>query len=245
MVVIREELKAGNAQQSTRQRIELALGVMLRLMRQFLGAGWQPRRVCFEHSGAARPECAPAAVRPWRRVRLRLQLHRLREGRSRCAQPVGRSGDGALRAAVAGRVGPAAERRTMLEDVRRTILLLLPSGRCTIEQVAEHLGVVCRTLQRRLADRGAELFVDGERHPQGTRHATCHRERSSVDRGGDAARLFRAERILALVPRAIRLQRQGEPGRARQPCTVRQRASLPRLCVQTRRARSAPIRSLS
>jgi hypothetical protein len=49
VVVIREDLSAGRAQQSTRQRIELALGVMLRLMREFLGEGWRPRRVCFAH----------------------------------------------------------------------------------------------------------------------------------------------------------------------------------------------------
>src|SRR2546423_4832521 len=49
VVVLREEVKPGNAQQPTRQRIELALGVTLRLMRQFLGAGWQPRRTCFAH----------------------------------------------------------------------------------------------------------------------------------------------------------------------------------------------------
>src|SRR5205085_12222560 len=49
VVILREEVKPGNPQQPTRQRIELALGVMLRLMRQFLGAGWQPRRVCFKH----------------------------------------------------------------------------------------------------------------------------------------------------------------------------------------------------
>jgi AraC-like DNA-binding protein len=30
----------------------------------------------------------------------------------------------------------------------------LPSGRCSIEQVADHLGVVCRTVQRRLAEEG-------------------------------------------------------------------------------------------
>src|SRR6185369_2052693 len=39
-------------------------------------------------------------------------------------------------------------------DVRRTTLLLLPSGRCTIEQVAEHLGVASRTLQRGLGEQG-------------------------------------------------------------------------------------------
>ena len=60
----------------------------------------------------------------------------------------------------------------MLEDVRRTILLLLPSGRCTIEQVAEHLGVVCRTVQRRLAEQGQSFssMVNEIRKELATRH---------------------------------------------------------------------------
>ena len=172
VVVIREEVKAGNPQQSTRQRIELALGVMLRLdapvPRGRLAAATRVLRA----PGAARPQCASALVWPLRRVRLRLQLHRLREDRSRCAQPVRRSGDGALRAAVAGRVGQAAAGPTMLEDVRRTILLLLPSGRCTIEQVAEHLGVACRTVQRGLAEQGQSFssMVNEIRKELATRH---------------------------------------------------------------------------
>jgi AraC-like DNA-binding protein len=36
------------------------------------------------------------------------------------------------------------------DKVRRTITLLLPSGRATVEQVAAHLGVSARSLQRRL-----------------------------------------------------------------------------------------------
>ena len=60
----------------------------------------------------------------------------------------------------------------MLEDVRRTILLLLPSGRCGIEQVAEHLGVVCRTVQRRLAEQGQSFssIVNDIRKELSTRH---------------------------------------------------------------------------
>ncbi len=46
------------------------------------------------------------------------------------------------------------QRATILEDVRRTTLLLLPSGHCSIELVAEHLGVACRTVQRGLAEKG-------------------------------------------------------------------------------------------
>jgi len=40
-----------------------------------------------------------------------------------------------------------------------------------------------------------------QRHPQRTRHASWHRTRSFVDRGGGATRFFRSERILALVSR--------------------------------------------
>ena len=55
-------------------------------------------------------------------------------------------------------------------------MLLLPSGRCTIEQVAKHLGLVCRTVQRRLAEEGTsfsdlinQLRVDlAERHVAGS-----------------------------------------------------------------------------
>ena len=49
LVIIREAVMAGSAHQPTRQRVELALGVMVRLIRQLLKADWQPRRVCFEH----------------------------------------------------------------------------------------------------------------------------------------------------------------------------------------------------
>lgn len=152
VVVLREELKAGNAHQPTRQRIELALGVMLRLMRQFLGAGWKPRRVCFVHP-------APRDVSVHHRlfgpcvefdadfnciVCAKTDL----DARNPSADPaMARYAQQLLDASA------KPQRATMLEDVRLTILLLLPSGRCTIEQVAEHLGVACRTVQRGLAER--------------------------------------------------------------------------------------------
>jgi AraC-like DNA-binding protein len=153
VVVLREAVKPGNPQQPTRQRIELALGVMLRLMRQFLGANWQPRRVCFEHP-------APRDVS----VHHRLFGYRVEfdadfncivcakadlDARNPSADPaMARYAQQLLDASA------TPQKPTMVEDVRRTTLLLLPSGRCTIEQVADHLGVACRTVQRGLADRG-------------------------------------------------------------------------------------------
>ena len=163
---------AGNPQQSTRQRIEMALGVMLRLMRQFLGAGWQPRRVCFEHPA---PRDLGAHQRLFGRcvefgcdfnciVCAKADL----DARNPSADPaMARYAQQLLDASANPQQG-----KTMLEDVRRTILLLLPSGRCTIEQVAEYLGVVCRTIQRRLAERGQSFssLVNDIRKELATRH---------------------------------------------------------------------------
>ncbi|CAG9170978.1 HTH-type transcriptional regulator VirS [Cupriavidus laharis] len=152
-VIIREALIAGNAHQPTRQRVELALGVMVRLIRQLLRPDWQPQRVCFEHSAPRDLGthhrffgryvefdcdfngiiCAKADVdarNPWADPAMARYAQRLIDESARSQQA------------------------SMLEDVRRTIPLLLPSGRCSIEQVAEHMGVVNRTVQRRLAEQG-------------------------------------------------------------------------------------------
>jgi AraC-like DNA-binding protein len=171
VVVLREQVKAGNPQQPTRQRIELALGVMLRLMRQFLGASWQPQRVCFEHP-------APSDVSVHHRlfgycvefdadfnciVCAKTDL----DARNPLADPaMARYAQQLLDASA------KPQRPTMLEDVRRTILLLLPSGRCTIEQVAEHLGVAGRTVQRGLAEQGQSFsaMVNEIRIELATRH---------------------------------------------------------------------------
>jgi hypothetical protein len=61
VVVVREEIVVG-AGVPVRQAIELAIGVLLRLMRRVLGDDWRPRRVCFMHPP---PKAAPPArVRP-------------------------------------------------------------------------------------------------------------------------------------------------------------------------------------
>ena len=161
LVVIREELKAGNAQQPTRQRIELALGVMLRLMRQFLGADWQPRRVCFEHP-------APRDMR----VHQRLFGSRVEfdsdfncivcakadlDARHPSADPaMARYAQQLLDAST------KLQSATMLGDVRRTILLLLPEW-------ALHHRTGGRTPGRGVphgpasaGGPGAELLVDGQ-----------------------------------------------------------------------------------
>lgn len=152
VVIIREEVMVGQAV-PVRQAIELALGVLMRLMRQFLGPDWHPRRVCFVHPP---PRDVATHVRVFGRV---VEFNHDFNGivcsrsdldaRNASADPaMARYAQQLLDASV------HREAPTLLDDVRRTVLLLLPSGRCSIEQVADHLGVVCRTVQRRLADQG-------------------------------------------------------------------------------------------
>ena len=50
LVLVREELLHPGATRSTRQGIELAVGVLFVLMRQLLGSGWRAQRVCFVHA---------------------------------------------------------------------------------------------------------------------------------------------------------------------------------------------------
>lgn len=171
VVVLREEVKPGKPQQPTRQRIELALGVMLRLMRQFLGAGWQPRRVCFGHS-------APRDVSVHHRLFGYCVEFDSDFNCIVCAKTDldarNPSADPAMVRYAQQLLGASAKphKPTMLEDVRRTTLLLLPSGRCTVEQVAEHLGVACRTVQRGLAEQGQSfsLMVNEIRKELATRY---------------------------------------------------------------------------
>lgn len=151
--VIRDVVMAGRAHQPTRQRVEMALGVIVQLIRQLIGHDWQPQRVCFEHA-------AP------RDLRLHHQLFGMPlefdgefngivcnkddlDTRNESADPaMTRYAQQLLDAAARPR------EQAMLEDVRRAITLLLPSGRCSIEKVSDHLGVVPRTVQRRLTEHG-------------------------------------------------------------------------------------------
>lgn len=177
VVTIREEVIV-DAPGAVRQSIELALGVMIRLIRQVLGPAWQPRRVCFTHA-------APADIRLHLRhfgacvefehdfngiVCARSDL----DVRNPAADPgMTRYAEQLLEAMLQSAPG------SILDDVRGAVLLLLPAGRCSFEQVSSHLGLALRTVQRRLAEQGvsfsslvnearvqlAERHVDGSARP--------------------------------------------------------------------------------
>ena len=154
-MIIREELITEVAT-SNRQAIELAIAVMHRFCAALLGAHWSPINVCFTHE-------APSD----------LSVHRRIFG---CKVDFGCEFNGIVCPATnldtANPLANEAMARhaqryldslqsknhcSLAFDVRKSIYLLLPMGRATIEQIAQSQGMNVRTLQRRLEEDGASF----------------------------------------------------------------------------------------
>ena len=149
VVVLREELIVGRAS-PVRQSTELAIGVVFRMLRSFLGPNWVPRRVCFAHD-------APADRSVHERLFGRnvefghdfngiVCARRELDARNPTADPAMERYARQLLESVLGRESPATT-----AQVRDIVVALIGTGRCTIDVVAQHLGVDRRTVHRRLA----------------------------------------------------------------------------------------------
>jgi len=152
LVIVREELVVDGAV-SSRQGTELAIGVIFRMFRALLGAEWKPRSVCFTHP-------APADLGVHRRVfgpavHFRADFN----GIVCAAEDLDRPNPGAD-PAMAGHALryveslPGAQQPSTAQEVRRSIHILLPRGRASVEQVAQALGTHPRVLQRQLEASG-------------------------------------------------------------------------------------------
>lgn len=148
VVVIREEVLTEGAG-SVRQSIELAVGVMYRILLELLGPAWKPRQICFAHRpprqhanhsalfgvGPVFNSSFNGIVCASRDLAARLPDH------DAGMAPYARHFlDQALSRA----------RGNTTDTARQLIAALLPGGRCTADQVAQHLGVDRRTLHRHL-----------------------------------------------------------------------------------------------
>lgn len=126
---------------------------MVRVIRQLIGRDWQPQRVYFEHAAPRDERMHTKILGP--HIAFNQEFNGIvctkadLDTRNEFADPA------MIRYAqkLLDFASPAEEVH-ILDDVRRTILLLLPSGRCTIEHVSEHLGVMPRTIQRRMTEQG-------------------------------------------------------------------------------------------
>ena len=156
-VVIREEILIAPSA-SMRQSVELAIGVMFRILRELLGPAWQPLRVCFMH----RPPQDATRHRAY--VGAPVDFNAALNGIVCAAADLGTplAGSNPEMARFARQHLDRALSRQHLstrDTVRQLVVALLPGGRCTAQQVAQHLGMDRRTLHRHLAETG-ESFSD-------------------------------------------------------------------------------------
>jgi AraC-like DNA-binding protein len=156
-VIIKEEIVANDATYS-RQSIELALGVLFRMINALIGERWIPGSVHFTHT--APPQ---------------LNLHRRIFG----VDLVFNSDFNGIvcSATTLDSVNPAADanmaryaqkyvdsligsnEESLVQDVKKAVYLTLPTGRATIEQIALSLGMNVRSLQRQL-EQSDTVFSD-------------------------------------------------------------------------------------
>jgi AraC-like DNA-binding protein len=156
-VIIREEVVT-ELPVHPRQATELALGVLARAGSALLGSHWKPLRVLFTHP-------APPELQLHRRIfRSKVEFDSEYNGIVCAAAdldyPCSAANPALARyAEQLLQVLPKANDRSVADEVREAIYLLLPMGRATVEQVAQSLAVNVRTLQRQL-DEAGETFSD-------------------------------------------------------------------------------------
>ena len=170
VVVLREELIVGDGS-PVRQSTELAIGVAFRVLRRFLGAGWKPMRVCFAHDA---PRDRSVHERIFGRT---VEFGHDFNGivcRRRDLEAANPDADPDMARYAGQLVGEdsAAVTADTAAQVRDLVVTLLASGRCTIDVVAQHLGIDRRPVHRRLAGAGETFsgIVDAVRRELADRY---------------------------------------------------------------------------
>ncbi|RZL86066.1 MAG: AraC family transcriptional regulator [Variovorax sp.] len=151
IAVIREELLLG--QGGSRQATELLVGVTFRNLKFFLGPAWNPLRVCFAHPAPRDPSLHfrvfGYAVYFGQDFNGLVCTTRDMDAPNPMADPVMARYARQLLEDSSG-----SGRMSTVDSVRHILLVLLPSGQCSIDQVAQQLGVDRRTVHRRLLREG-------------------------------------------------------------------------------------------
>lgn len=146
--IIREEIVTdypGSACQSS----DMAVGVLMVLFRAILGAQWRPQSVHFTR-------VAPPDVQIYKRLfKCPLQFESDFNGLVCLSADLDKpnvQADAAMASYAQSFMDalPKPGGRSIVQDVRRSVYLLLPMGRASLEQVASGFGMNERTLQRQL-----------------------------------------------------------------------------------------------
>lgn len=135
-----------------RQATERTAGVVVQLMRQFLGADWTPRRVCFKYP-------PPADLRTHHKllgwaVEFDHDFNAIVLTSQDLDTPAALQDPALATLAKRGLQTSAGEHKSVAQACREHLAALLPLGQSSAAQVAERLDLPLRTLQRRLVDEG-------------------------------------------------------------------------------------------
>ena len=146
-----------------RQSAELVLGVTYRILSALLGSGWRPLDVHFAYP-------APRNRETYRRffncnVRFGAEFDAIICPAIDLERPMAAADASMARYAQSYVEALAARAPTTDGKVRELIAALLPTGRCSLERVARHLGCDGRTVQRWLAEHGTSFsqILDAQR----------------------------------------------------------------------------------
>ncbi len=146
-----------------RQSAELVVGVTYRILSAFLGAGWRPLDVHFAYP-------APRNRDTYRRffncnVAFGAEFDAIICPAVDMDRPMAAADASMARYAQSYVETIAARSASFDGKVRELVVALLPTGQCSLERVARHLGCDGRTVQRRLAERSMSFseLVDGQR----------------------------------------------------------------------------------
>lgn len=152
LTLVREEVVSRGAR-STRQATELAVGVLCFMFRALIGPQWSPQGVNFIHAAPAQAEVHKRVFRC--KLQFGMDFNGLVCSSADLAAPIPVADPVMARYAQSFLEAiPGANASSVTLEVRRSIYLLLPMGRASVEQIAGTLGMNVRTLQRRLGEDG-------------------------------------------------------------------------------------------
>ncbi len=161
LVMIRLQLLSDEAIM-LRQATDLAVGVMFRILSVFLGPSWRPRSISFSYP-------TPASTATWLRVFGMPALFNQDFDGIVCKAADLEAPLPSYDPVMAQQVHQylatllAQSNITMQDKVKKLVYVLLPSGLCSVERVAQHLGVDRRTIHRHLDQEGTTyLGIVGE-----------------------------------------------------------------------------------
>ena len=154
-----------------RQSVELGVGFLQRSLQQLFRESWKPHTVCFTHAPPARRDAHR------RFFRTGIEYNQEFSGIVSLARDLDAAvpaADATMARHVQHYLDTLAARRntTTSAIVRECIYVLLPSGLCSAEDVAQRLGVDRRTVHRRLAEEGETFssLLDSVRAELATRY---------------------------------------------------------------------------